>query len=62
MGVLSDGSYGVAEDLVYSFPVKIVEGRVMIVKDLVMNEFSKQKLKLSEAELSEEKEAVKHLF
>jgi malate dehydrogenase len=62
MGVLSDGSYGIAKGLVYSFPVTVVEGKVSIVKDLVINEFSKQRLKLTEAELKEERDAVKHLF
>ncbi|WP_262965937.1 malate dehydrogenase [Methylobacter psychrophilus] len=62
MGVLSDGSYGIAKGLVYSFPVTVVEGKVSIVKDLVINEFSKQRLKLTETELKEERDAVKHLF
>jgi malate dehydrogenase len=62
MGVLSDGSYGVAKDLIFSFPVTVVDGKASIVKGLIINEFSKQKLKLSEAELKEEKEAVEHLF
>jgi len=46
----------------FSFPVTVVDGKASIVKGLVINEFSKQKLKLSEAELKEEKEAVEHLF
>lgn len=62
MGVLSDGSYGIAKDLIYSFPVTVVDGKVSIVKGLAINEFSKQRMKLTEAELKEEREAVKHLF
>ncbi|MEI6544745.1 MAG: malate dehydrogenase [Methylococcales bacterium] len=62
MGILSDGSYGIAKGLVYSFPVTVVDGKVSIVKGLVIDEFSKQRMKLSEAELKEEREAVKHLF
>jgi malate dehydrogenase len=62
MGVLSDGSYGIAKDLIYSFPVTVVDGKASIVKGLAIDEFSKQRLKLSEFELKEEREAVKHLF
>ena len=62
MGILSNGSYGIAKGLVYSFPVTVVDGKVSIVKGLVIDEFSKQRMKLSEAELKEEREAVKHLF
>jgi len=62
MGVASDGSYGIAKDLIYSFPVTVVDGKVSIVKDLAINEFSKQRMKLTETELKEERDAVKHLF
>jgi malate dehydrogenase len=62
MGVLSDGSYGIAKDLIYSFPVTVVDGKVSIVKGLAINEFSKQRMKLTEAELKDERDAVKHLF
>ena len=62
MGVISDGSYGIAKGLIYSFPVTVVDGKVNIVKDLVINEFSRQKMKLTETELKEERDAVKYLF
>ena len=62
MGMLSDGSYGIAKDLIYSFPVTVVEGKASIVKGLAINEFSKQRMKLTEAELKEERDAVKYLF
>jgi malate dehydrogenase len=62
MGVPSDGSYGIAKDLIYSFPVTVVDGKVSIVKGLAINEFSKQRMKLTEAELKEERDGVKHLF
>jgi malate dehydrogenase len=62
MGVLSDGSYGIAQDLIYSFPVTVVDGKVSIVKGLAINEFSKQKMRFTETELKEERDAVKHLF
>ena len=54
MGILSDGSYGVAKDLFYSFPVTVKDGKVSIVQGLALNDFSKQKMQLTEAELKEE--------
>lgn len=62
MGVLSDGSYGIEAGLMYSFPVQIINGEVRIVKGLDINEFSKHKMRLTETELREERDAVKHLF
>ena len=62
MGVVSDGSYGIAKGLIYSFPVTVVDGKASIVKNLVINDFSKQQMKLTETELKEERDAVKHLF
>ena len=62
MGVLSDGSYGIEKGLVYSFPVTIINGKQSIVKGLPINEFSKQKMRETELELKEERDAVKHLF
>ncbi|MGZ8190780.1 MAG: malate dehydrogenase [Methylococcaceae bacterium] len=62
MGVLSDGSYGVEAGLVYSFPVIVVDGEVRIVKGLDINDFSMQRMRLTEAELKEERDAVRHLY
>ena len=62
MAIVSDGSYGVEKGLVYSFPVTIQDGEVSIVKDLKIDDFSAEKMRISEAELKEERDAVKHLF
>ncbi|NJA06116.1 malate dehydrogenase [Methylococcaceae bacterium WWC4] len=62
MAVASDGSYGIEEGLVYSFPVTVADGRISIVKALDLNEFSLERLRLNEAELKEERQAVKHLL
>ncbi len=62
MGILSDGSYGIDKGLIYSFPVTVINGKVSIVKDLPINDFSKKKMRETETELKEEREAVKHLF
>jgi malate dehydrogenase len=62
MGVLSDGSYGIEAGLVYSYPVTVVDGEVSIVKGLGINEFSTQRMRITETELKEERDAVRHLF
>ena len=62
MGVFSDGSYGVEEGLIYSFPVVCERGDWRIVQDLPINEFSRQKMIVTESELVEERDAVAHLL
>jgi len=62
MGLLSDGSYGIETGLVYSFPVAVIDGKAHVVKGLDNNEFSLHRMRLTEAELREERDAVKHLF
>jgi malate dehydrogenase len=62
MGVYSDGSYGIEPGLVYSYPIAASKGEANIVKGLDINDFSLQKMRETEAELKEERDAVKHLF
>ena len=62
MGVFSDGSYGVAKDIIYSFPCTCSNGSWDIIQDLTLNDFSKEKMKDSERELLEEKEAIQELL
>ena len=62
MGVFSDGSYGVAKDIIYSFPCTCSNGSWDIIQDLSLNDFSKEKMKDSERELLEEKEAIQELL
>lgn len=62
MGVYSDGSYGIEKGLMYSFPVTVKEGKIEIVQNLSINEFSRQRMKISEDELKQERDAVKHLL
>lgn len=62
MTVASDGSYGIAEGLMFSFPVAIENGRARIVQDLPLNAFSRERLRLTEAELLEERAMVNHLI
>ena len=62
MGVHSDGSYGIAKGLIYSFPCTCQGGDWKIVQELDINAFSREKMTLTETELSEERDAVKHLL
>ena len=62
MGVYSDGSYGVAEGLIYSFPVTCQGGDWSIVQGVEVNGFSQEKMEATEAELAEERDAVAHLL
>ena len=56
MGVASDGSYGIAEGVVYSYPVRCPgDGRYEIVQDLEIDEFSRERMDASDAELREER-------
>jgi len=55
MAVVSDGSYDVPKDLIYSFPVTCKGGKYSIVQGLSIDEFSRKKMDLTAAELTEEK-------
>ena len=57
----SDGSYGVPEGLISSFPCTSKGGRWEIVQGLDVGDFSRQKIDASVAELEEERQAVKGL-
>ncbi|PPS05555.1 hypothetical protein GOBAR_AA15091 [Gossypium barbadense] len=56
MGVYSDGSYNAPAGVIYSFPVTCRNGEWTIVQGLAIDEFSRKKLDLTGAELTEEKE------
>jgi malate dehydrogenase len=61
MAVVSDGSYGVPEGLISSFPVTTADGNWSIVQDLEINDFSRARIDASAAELSDERDAVRDL-
>ncbi|EWM15696.1 malate dehydrogenase [Kutzneria sp. 744] len=61
MAVPSDGSYGVPEGLISSFPVTCKDGKYEIVQGLSVNEFSRGKIAATVAELEEERDAVRNL-
>jgi malate dehydrogenase len=62
MAVASDGSYGIAEGVVFSYPVRCVRGEYQIVQGLEVDEFARGKLKATEAELREERAGVADLL
>ena len=57
----ADGSYGVPEGLISSFPVTTKDGRWSIVQGLELDDFSRARIDASNAELAEERDAVKDL-
>lgn len=63
MAVVSDGSYGVTEGLVFSFPVRCDgNGNHEIVEGLELTDFAREKIKVTEDQLLEEREVVKDLL
>ncbi|WP_425830408.1 malate dehydrogenase [Streptomyces fractus] len=61
MGIPSDGSYGVPEGIISSFPVTTKDGKYEIVQGLEINEFSRTRIDASVQELVDEREAVRGL-
>ncbi len=61
MSVPSDGSYGIPEGLIYSFPCTTSDGEYTIVSDLELDEFSQGRLQASADELATERDTVKGL-
>ena len=62
VAVCSDGSYEVDDGLISSFPVRVRGGKWEIVQELPINEFSRDKIDKSVAELKEEKSLVSELL
>lgn len=62
MGIYSDGSYGITERLIYSFPCVCENGDWKIVQDLEISDFSREKMSSTEKELIEERDAVQDLL
>jgi len=62
MGIPADGSYGIAEEVVYGYPVTCRNGEYRIVPGLPISEFSRARMDATLKELAEEREGVKHLL
>ncbi len=62
MGVAADGSYGIAEGVVYSYPVVCENGTYRIVQGLEIDEYCREKMDVTDAELREERAGVADLL
>ena len=62
MAIPSDGSYGISEGIIFSYPVISKDGKYSIVQELDLDKFSLESIKASELELLEEREAINHLL
>ncbi|MEM9302710.1 MAG: malate dehydrogenase [Pseudomonadota bacterium] len=62
MAVPSDGSYGIAPGVIYSYPCVCKDGDYQIVSDLEIDDFSRERMNATEAELREERAAVEDLL
>jgi len=62
MGVVSDGSYGIEKGLVYSFPVSCQNGAYEIVQNLILDNFEKEKMKITMDELISERDIALNLL
>src|SRR6187455_3869589 len=62
MGIPSDGSYGIAEGVIYGYPVTCKGGRFEIVKGIEVSDFSRKRMDATLKELHEERDGVKHLL
>ena len=62
MGIPSDGSYGIAEGVIYGYPVTCKGGKYQIVKGLEVSDFSRARMHATLKELHEERDGVKHLL
>ncbi|WP_286960002.1 malate dehydrogenase [Arsenicicoccus sp. UBA7492] len=61
MSVPSDGSYGVPEGIISSFPCRVKDGKYEIVQGLELNDFSRERIMASAARLESERDQVKAL-
>jgi malate dehydrogenase len=62
MGIASDGSYGIPEDVMYGFPVVCANGGYEMVRGLEIDDFSRTMMNRTLQELNEEREGIKHLL
>ena len=62
MGIASDGSYGIPQGTMYGFPVTCANGEYSMVRGLEIDDYSRQMMDRTLAELNEEREGIKHLL
>jgi malate dehydrogenase len=62
MAVPADGSYGIKEGVIYSFPCRCTKGKYEIVQGLPVSEFSRARMDATDQELREERDAIADLL
>jgi malate dehydrogenase len=62
MAIPADGSYGISEGVIYSYPVTCARGDYQIVQGLDIDEFSRKRMQATDAELREERDGVQELL
>jgi len=62
MGIPSDGSYGIPQDVLYGFPATTANGEYSMVRDLPVDDFSREKMNFTLKELEEERAGVSSLL
>ena len=62
MGIASDGSYGIPENIIYGFPVTCTAGEYTMIKGLEIDDFSRAQMTNTLNELLEERNGIKHLL
>jgi malate dehydrogenase len=62
MAIPANGSYGVDPGVIFSYPVRCQAGKYEIVEDLAINDFSRERMQATEAELREERAAIESLL
>jgi len=62
VGLCSNGEYGIEKGLISSFPTRVQNGKLEVITGVPVNDFSRQKIDASVAELKEEKSLVSELL
>lgn len=62
MAIPADGSYGIEPGVIYSYPVRCQGGTIEIVQNLAINDFSRDRMQATDAELREERVAIESLL
>ena len=62
MGLAADGSYGIPEGVMYGYPAVCKNGKFEIVKGIEVSDFSRSRMQATLKELTEERDAIKHLL
>jgi malate dehydrogenase len=62
MGIPADGSYGIAEGVLYGYPVTCKAGEYQIVKGIEISDFSRKRMEATLKELHEERDGIEQLL